>query len=893
MAALIKAGLTLAKNFIKKMAKEYVKSKARDKAKNSGIIKFLLIFSVSLVLSVPLVMFAIFGNLICTFSNCEGDTGKKEDVIDISTMKDIASRMERLRTDINNEAANPGDNYGTYSIKLDDNEDTSKDTTKEENPKEELVENSSKSSATVQHADWHKWVVGETTNVNEGLLGRLADVGQYYNKQVIIHSGWRHYSEQNELYQCWLRRGTLDGKRCNLAANPLQDSHVLGEAADVTGWLQQVPSSEIERFGVAKEVTTENWHIQAKGYIYVPRDQRINYTIDGYGVPQGIVDMMYAEAGISPVPKVNPSLSSDAVVSGGSPSSSSGSGGESEAYIHLLALQQADELDLTALTEEDLNSQEKKGTNLGKTWTLAKGIEKDIQNGTYNSSDIIKRAKDENWGTKEYVKLARWEIQKCFLIGDNSKKGFFETIFGGPKPCNYVNSKVPNLVPEKLQGVVSKTSARKVCEETKDGKCTSYKTETTVTYTDVQELLFMYKDLSLFDNKKEFKPTMKEILETLYDRTAGPTSQGSSSGGANYTPTFISPLEKGTYEVEKKYGDSLDDGGSSKGIYFKVNRLTPIYASIGSQIKAVYKDETGKNTILLFNSTNGYVEYKGVSEVLKKSGTVQQGQLLGSINKDTLMELRTCTKVSDNKQQPTCVNSSNPESGSFKITLQPGIDDKVSKEREKSYASWRTKKDAVYMPGFSSISNLGKLSAEYESSGDPGICVMDTAAGGLQCGTYQISVATGTMDDFLNYLKDSYPQYYQKLAGVPKTIGPFGNAWRALYNSDKTGFAEAQHNYIGTTHYLDIANKIKKKYGYDVTQHNIAVQEMIWSFSVQHRGHTLEVWAKVIGTNGNNLSEKEIIERMYNERMVEWPLYVKNRYIPEKKKALNLLASTS
>ncbi|NGY88814.1 hypothetical protein F6Y05_38180 [Bacillus megaterium] len=143
----------------------------------------------------------------------------------------------------------------------------------------------------------------------------------------------------------------------------------------------------------------------------------------------------------------------------------------------------------------------KKKTNLGKTWTLAKAMKKLIKNHSYSDSEINKRANDDKWSNMNYMKLARWEIQKCFLIGDESKDGLFEKIFGGPKPCAQIKKlSGMEIVPEKLQGVVAKTK------------------DSSIVYKDPQDILYAYSDISLYKKKKEFKPVMKEILEFLFER---------------------------------------------------------------------------------------------------------------------------------------------------------------------------------------------------------------------------------------------------------------------------------------------------------------------------------------------------------------------------------------
>lgn len=833
--------------FALKALVKFFKQYAKDKVKDSGLIKNLIIIVAVLAVAIPLLMFGLFGSLLCPIFSCDDDTGKEEDVVTIGMLKDISERMVQLRTDTNANASNPGENYGTFNVQGMTEENTEKESTAADSTKpiethEEVVDQQTSTTA-VPTADPNKWVTGKKEGLNQGFLNRLAAFGQAHGKVVVINSGYRSIAKQAELYNGYINH--LPGY--NLAAKPGNSRHNYGYAADLSGWPQQLPNSAYTPYGLYKAVPSENWHIEPVETKGKTAQQLAGVKVDGMG----------------------------ATVSGVGSATSSEQGDISEAYVHLLALQQADDSELIFYSKSDLDEEEKEGTNLGKTWTLAKAIKKQVKLHTYSDSEITKRALDDKWTNLQYMKIARWEIQKCFLIGDESKSGFFEKIFGGPKPCAQIKKlSGQEIVPAKLQGVVSKI------KKTDNGS--------SVVYKDPQEMLYAYADISLYKKKKEFKPVMKEIIELLFERYAAP--QALSSGNM-VAPTFISPIASGTYTIETKYGEKLKDGSLSKGIVMKTNAVIPIWSSIGGKVTGTYKDESGGYTVMIESPTYGYTEVKGLQEVLVKKGDpIQQAQLLGATFKDKPFEFRTCTKASTNSPKPTCEDSSDPSAGNANISFLSGINQSESAKAAKAYAT--QKKDAqsgkiVTMPGFSNLSMLGQLSAQYESSGDPGVCVMDTAQGGLQCGTYQISVATGTMTDFLNYLKTSYPQYYQALAPVPKVIGSFKPAWRKLYDSNPTGFATAQHNFIGATHYTPVNNMLKKEFGFDANTRHRAVQEMIWSYSVQHRYNTVKAWRNAIGTRWKNMSDAEIITTMYDYRLAHWPYTT--RYKAEKAKALAML----
>ncbi|MDU9693890.1 D-alanyl-D-alanine carboxypeptidase family protein [Priestia aryabhattai] len=843
--------LPIALKYAVKALWKFFKQYAKNKVKDSDLFKNIIIIAAVLIVSVLILIFSLFGSLLCPILSCDDDTGKKEDVVTIGMLKDVSERMVQLRMSANSSVSSPGKNYGWFNIQADSKVDktATENTGAEDSVKpietNEEVEAQQASTTTVPTANPSQWIKGETAGLNQGFLNRLAAFGEAYGKPVPINSGFRTFEKQAYLYA-----GYKAGKPgFNKAAAPGASRHNYGYAADLSGWPQQLPSSALAPFGLYKAVEGENWHVEPVETKGLHAAQLTGLKIDGMG--------------------------SSVTGAGAGMSGSAEQGDVSEAYVHLLALQQADDTEMVYYTKSDLDAEEKKKSNLGKTWTLAKAMKKLIKNHSYSDPDINKRANDDKWTNLQYMKLARWEIQKCFLIGDESKDGIFEKIFGGPKPCAQIKKlSGMEIVPEKLQGTISKT------KKTDNGE--------TIAFQKPEDILYSYGEISLYKKQKQFKPVMKEILEFLFEKYVA--AQDLSSGGMT-APTFISPIANGTYTIETKYGEKLENGSLSKGIVMKTTASIPIWSPIGGKVVGTYKDESGGNTVVIQSPTYGFVEIKGLQEVLViKDATVSQAILLGATFKDKPFEFRTCTKVSTNSPTPTCEDSSDPSTGNANISFSSGINQSESDKAAKAYPS--QKSDAlsgkiVTMPGYSNLSMLGTLSAEYESSGDPGVCEMDTAQGGLQCGTYQISVATGTMTDFMNYLKANYPQYYQVLGPVPKVIGSFKPAWRNLYNSDKQGFATAQHNFIGATHYTPVNEKIKKKYGFDANTRSRAVQEMIWSYAVQHRYNTVTAWGNAIGTGWTNMSDAEIVTKMYDYRLAHWPYTT--RYKAEKAKALAML----
>ncbi|WP_371261478.1 hypothetical protein [Bacillus sp. OV322] len=63
----------------------------------------------------------------------------------------------------------------------------------------------------------------------------------------------------------------------------------------------------------------------------------------------------------------------------------------------------------------------------------------------------------------------------------------------------------------------------------------------------------------------------------------------------------------------------------------------------------------------------------------------------------------------------------------------------------------------------------------------------------------------------------------------------FVSAWSSVYNKDKTGFYQEQHDFIKYSHYDPVVKQVKAQYCYDASTKSLAIQEIFWSSAVQHR----------------------------------------------------------
>lgn len=121
------------------------------------------------------------------------------------------------------------------------------------------------------------------------------------------------------------------------------------------------------------------------------------------------------------------------------------------------------------------------------------------------------------------------------------------------------------------------------------------------------------------------------------------------------------------------------------------------------------------------------------------------------------------------------------------------------------------------------------------------------------------------MNSFLNHLRRTNPSMYGRLSGHRPGTSGFNSAWKSLASQDPNGFNAVQHSFIKASHFDPAANKIKSKMGIDVTRLSPAVQNVLWSTSVQHGSQgALNVFRGAGIRPG--MSDAEIIRRVYAER---------------------------
>lgn len=152
---------------------------------------------------------------------------------------------------------------------------------------------------------------------------------------------------------------------------------------------------------------------------------------------------------------------------------------------------------------------------------------------------------------------------------------------------------------------------------------------------------------------------------------------------------------------------------------------------------------------------------------------------------------------------------------------------------------------------------LGQTSSKYETGGrGPGtVSTGKGDHGGVSYGSYQLSTAEGTVQEFLR----DQPRMGAAFKNLTPGTEAFSNQWKAQAAADPQGFHAAQHDFIQHRFY-DVQLGRLQNAGVDLGQRGAAVQDMLWSTSVQYRGLTKGIVSGALeGKNLNQLSDADIV----------------------------------
>ena len=196
------------------------------------------------------------------------------------------------------------------------------------------------------------------------------------------------------------------------------------------------------------------------------------------------------------------------------------------------------------------------------------------------------------------------------------------------------------------------------------------------------------------------------------------------------------------------------------------------------------------------------------------------------------------------------------------------------------------------------VSGLGSLAAKYESGSRGSQAIGYDSTGGTSYGKYQIATKTGTMDKFMDFLKQDNPKAYERLknagpADSGKT-GKFAQEWQALASEGVLG--DSEHKFIKSTHYDKAITQLTNVPLQQMISNSGALQEVMWSTSVQHGAAGARKIFESVYRPG--MSEKDLIKAIYAERATKFTsstpgvrASVQNRFIDEQSRALEMVTA--
>ncbi len=131
--------------------------------------------------------------------------------------------------------------------------------------------------------------------------------------------------------------------------------------------------------------------------------------------------------------------------------------------------------------------------------------------------------------------------------------------------------------------------------------------------------------------------------------------------------------------------------------------------------------------------------------------------------------------------------------------------------------------------------------------------------GGKSYGTYQFSSKMGVVDKFINQCG-----YEKEFEGIKVGTKEFDSKWKQLANDNK--FGEDQHKYILNRYYQPQINLLKKN-GIDLSKRGPAVQDSVWSTSVQFGGGTALITKALSGKNVSKMSDADIVSAIQDYKI--------------------------
>lgn len=172
---------------------------------------------------------------------------------------------------------------------------------------------------------------------------------------------------------------------------------------------------------------------------------------------------------------------------------------------------------------------------------------------------------------------------------------------------------------------------------------------------------------------------------------------------------------------------------------------------------------------------------------------------------------------------------------------------------------------------------LGKLSAKYESNGHPGtVSTGEGDYGGISYGTYQLASKTGSVQAFINWLRESDDKakqsYALALSRFDIATPNFSAVWREIARVDEEGFQTMQHEYIKHAYYDKAVELLRTRY-FNAEKHSNIMQDVIWSRAVQYGvGNIIEMFEDALAIMAERLGIQLPNLSYVDEKRFDWDL---------------------
>ncbi len=209
----------------------------------------------------------------------------------------------------------------------------------------------------------------------------------------------------------------------------------------------------------------------------------------------------------------------------------------------------------------------------------------------------------------------------------------------------------------------------------------------------------------------------------------------------------------------------------------------------------------------------------------------------------------------------------------------------------------------------SHASRLGDLSMRYETGHSPGqegkaAGVVSSGAmdpGGVSYGAYQFASSGAGGRQVQAFLKSPEgARWADRFKDMDPTQpdGAFAHEWKRIAADEPNSFFQAQLEYIKRTHYDPVVQNVQHVTGLDINQRSRALQNVVWSTSVQH-GRAASLIARAVqqvgpqGNLSNAAHDRKLIDQLYAVRNAYVDALgrpdLKTRYAAEQRDALREL----